>query len=219
MADPSSGGAILGEACHFADLLYWLLDSEPVAVTAFSLPTGKSDTIGENNLASTILFADGSIANFTYCTVGSATSAGERVEVFAPGMGLVCEDFKKFTAQAGMRSAKSSLVRREGLSGAGPKLPRRDPPGQGAAGDCARWRTLDPGLPGDCWNRPARRAPAALTWTPRCASHEGLAKLGPYPPPHGGVQTNLVAITRVPATPRHSLRGDQSHALSQARRG
>src|SRR5439155_15109641 len=114
MADPSSGGAILGEACHFADLLYWLLDSEPVAVTAFSLPTGKSDPIGENNVASTILFADGSIANFTYCTVGSATSAGERVEVFAPGLGLMCEDFKKFTAQTGMRSAKSSWFAEKG---------------------------------------------------------------------------------------------------------
>ena len=30
MADPAIGGAILGEACHFVDLMYWLLDSEPV---------------------------------------------------------------------------------------------------------------------------------------------------------------------------------------------
>ena len=26
MADPAIGGAILGEACHFVDLMYWLLD-------------------------------------------------------------------------------------------------------------------------------------------------------------------------------------------------
>ena len=26
----SIGGAILGEACHFVDLMYWLLDAEPV---------------------------------------------------------------------------------------------------------------------------------------------------------------------------------------------
>ena len=114
MADPAAGGAILGEACHFADLLYWLLESEPVAVTAYSLPTGKADPIGENNLASTILFADGSIANFTYCTVGSATSGGERVEVFAPGLGMVSEDFKNFTLQAGRRSAKSAWFAEKG---------------------------------------------------------------------------------------------------------
>ena len=43
MADPAIGGAILGEACHFIDLMYWLLDSEPVSVSAYSLPTGKAD--------------------------------------------------------------------------------------------------------------------------------------------------------------------------------
>ena len=37
MADPSIGGAILGEACHFVDLMYWLLNSEPVSVSAYSL--------------------------------------------------------------------------------------------------------------------------------------------------------------------------------------
>jgi len=41
MADPSSGGAILGEACHFVDLMYWLLGSEPVSVSAYTLPTGE----------------------------------------------------------------------------------------------------------------------------------------------------------------------------------
>jgi len=37
MADPAIGGAILGEACHFVDLMHWLLDSEPVEVSAYSL--------------------------------------------------------------------------------------------------------------------------------------------------------------------------------------
>ncbi len=37
MADPAIGGAILGEACHFVDLMYWLLDSEPFSVSAYSL--------------------------------------------------------------------------------------------------------------------------------------------------------------------------------------
>src|ERR1039457_7608380 len=31
MADPAIGGAILGEACHFVDLMYWMLDAEPVS--------------------------------------------------------------------------------------------------------------------------------------------------------------------------------------------
>src|SRR5204863_9458947 len=95
MADPAIGGAILGEASHFADLLYWLLESEPVSVSAYSLPAGKKDPIGENNLAASFHFADGSVGNLTYCTVGSRTSAGERVEVFAQGIGASTENFRR----------------------------------------------------------------------------------------------------------------------------
>lgn len=107
MADPSIGGAILGEACHFVDLLYWLLDSEPLEVTAFSLPTGRQEPIGENNLVASFRFADGSIANLTYCTVGSRTSGGERLEGFVQGVGVVTEDFKKLGIHTGMRRNSS----------------------------------------------------------------------------------------------------------------
>ena len=116
MADPSTGGAILGEACHFVDVLYWLLESEPVMVSAFSLPTGKKDPIGENNLAATFRFEDGSIANLTYCTVGSKTSGGERVEAFAPGMGGSAEDFKRLTLRTNMVHKRSSWFAEKGYA-------------------------------------------------------------------------------------------------------
>src|SRR4029434_8574829 len=47
-AEPAHGGAVVGEGCHFVDLMYWLLESEPISVSAYSLPTGKQDPIGEN---------------------------------------------------------------------------------------------------------------------------------------------------------------------------
>lgn len=103
MADPAIGGAILGEACHFIDLMCWLLDAEIDSVSAFSLPTGTADPVGENNLAASFHFSDGSVGNLTYCTVGSKTSGGERVEAFAPGIGLKTEDFKWFSIAKGMR--------------------------------------------------------------------------------------------------------------------
>ena len=114
MADPAIGGAILGEACHFTDLFYWLLDSEILTVSAFSLPTGVKEPVGENNLAATFRFADGSVANLTYCTVGSKTSGGERVEVFAQGIGASTEDFKTFTLSAGTRSRQSAMWAEKG---------------------------------------------------------------------------------------------------------
>jgi len=100
MADPSIGGAIIGEAVHFIDLMYWLLESEPVAVSAFSLPTDNKGFIGENNVVASFRFADGSIGNLTYCTVGSQKSAGELVEVFSSSITAVTNDFKKLRVQA-----------------------------------------------------------------------------------------------------------------------
>ena len=114
MADPAIGGAILGEACHFVDLMYWLLGSEPIAVSAFSLPTGREAPIGENNLAATFHFADGSIGSLTYCTVGSRTSGGERVEVFAPGLAASAENFKKLTIQTNLVRNHSSFFAQKG---------------------------------------------------------------------------------------------------------
>jgi len=107
MADPSIGGAILGEACHFVDLMYWLLDSEPVSVFAYSFPTDTEEPIGQNNIVASLRFADGSIGNLTYCTVGSNGSAGERVEVFAQGLGVETHDFKHLNVQTKIRKSKS----------------------------------------------------------------------------------------------------------------
>lgn len=103
MADPRIGGAILGEACHFVDLMYWLLEEEPISVSAYCLPTGKQEPIGENNLVASFLFADGSVGNLTYCTIGSKTSAGERMEFLAPGMRAVSEDFRRLMIYTGVR--------------------------------------------------------------------------------------------------------------------
>ncbi len=114
MADPAIGGAILGEACHFVDLMYWLLDSEPISVSAYSLPTGKQDPVGENNLVASFLFADGSIGNLTYSTIGSRTSGGELVEIFMQGMGMQSEDFKRLTTAGSIRRTRKKMFAEKG---------------------------------------------------------------------------------------------------------
>jgi len=114
MADPSIGGAIIGEAVHFVDLMYWLLESEPVNVSAYCLPTGKADPIGENNLVASFRFADGSVASLNYSTLGPKKAQGERVEVFAKGVCSLVEDFKRFTFLANLRRKRSTLWAHKG---------------------------------------------------------------------------------------------------------
>jgi len=114
MADPAIGGAILGEACHFVDLMYWLLESEPVSVSAYSLPTDQPDPIGQNNMVASFVFADGSIGNLTYCTVGSRTSGGERVEAYVQGLGIAVEDFKRLTTSGAVRTTRKKMFAEKG---------------------------------------------------------------------------------------------------------
>ena len=114
MADPALGGAILGEACHFVDLMYWLLESEPVSVSAYTLPIGKQNPIGENNMVACFRFEDGSIGNLTYCTVGSRTSGGERVEAYMQGLGVQTEDFKHLTISGGTRQQRKRFFAEKG---------------------------------------------------------------------------------------------------------
>jgi predicted dehydrogenase len=116
MVDPSQGGAILGEACHFVDLLYWLLEAEPVAVSAVTFPRDLKDPVPENSLCGTIRYADGSIANLTYGTTGTRTSGGERLEIFGPGVGVASQDFKRVEIAGAIRRVRRRLFPDKGYT-------------------------------------------------------------------------------------------------------
>jgi len=60
-------------------------------------------------MAASFLFADGSVGNLTYCTVGTKTSGGERAEVFAPGIGAMTEDFKTLTIYNAMPHTRKRM--------------------------------------------------------------------------------------------------------------
>jgi predicted dehydrogenase len=86
----------VGEVCHFIDLLYYLLGSEPVNVYAHAVGGGGSPA-GAENVAATIGFADGSIGTIIYTALGHGPAGKERLEVFADGRVLVLDDFKSLS--------------------------------------------------------------------------------------------------------------------------
>jgi predicted dehydrogenase len=107
-AEKSQGGVVLGEGCHFIDLMFWLTESEPVSIFA--------NGFGEHNIAATVKFADGSIGNFIYTVVGSEASAGEMVEVFAPGVSVLTEDFKRLVVKKSKRDGRSKFFAAKGYT-------------------------------------------------------------------------------------------------------
>ena len=112
--DPvEGGGRIIGETPHFFDLMYWLLDSEPVRIYAECVDTDKKNMIKENNIVSTIKFANGSIASSSYCDFGSSEFSKEKIEIFAGGTVIEINDFKEIRTSEGLH--KKYTYRNTGL--------------------------------------------------------------------------------------------------------
>ncbi|WP_350637141.1 Gfo/Idh/MocA family oxidoreductase, partial [Pseudoalteromonas sp. GW168-MNA-CIBAN-0100] len=76
---------IIGEACHFIDLMRYLADSEIVSVQARRMGDTDSVDITEDKAAIILGFADGSFGTIHYLANGAASFPKERVEVFVEG--------------------------------------------------------------------------------------------------------------------------------------
>ena len=92
--DPEQGGGrILGEACHFVDLLIFLTGALPVEVQTRSLE--HSGQYSGDNVTISLRFSNGSLGTITYVANGDRSYSKERVEVFGGGSVAMLEDFRR----------------------------------------------------------------------------------------------------------------------------
>jgi predicted dehydrogenase/NADPH:quinone reductase-like Zn-dependent oxidoreductase len=84
----TGGGRIIGEACHFIDLLRYLAGS-PIASQGRIGQDAADDTVTLN-----LTFEDGSIGTVHYFANGSSAFAKERLEVFTDGRVLQLDNFR-----------------------------------------------------------------------------------------------------------------------------
>ena len=87
------GGRILGEACHFVDLARYLVGA-PITVTHGYAMGGGGGRLGDCATIQ-LQFADGSLATIHYLANGNKDFPKERIEVFAGGRVIVCDNFRK----------------------------------------------------------------------------------------------------------------------------
>lgn len=83
------GGRIVGEACHFIDLLRFLAGSPIVTASARAMDASIADTVTIQ-----LGFADGSIGTVHYFANGSKSLPKERLEIFAQGRVLQLDNFR-----------------------------------------------------------------------------------------------------------------------------
>lgn len=106
------GGRLLGEACHFIDLLIYLADSAPQRVTATALP--DSGRYSRDNLLITIEFANGSLGALTYVANGDKGFSKECLEVFGGGLSARLEDYRTlFICRGGRRVKRAARLRQD----------------------------------------------------------------------------------------------------------
>jgi predicted dehydrogenase len=98
--DPAEGGRLLGEGCHFVDLLAHLAGSPVTSVHA--------TTAGADGVAATLRLADGTVANLLYAGNGDPRLPKERIEAFAGGMSAVLDDFRRLEVY---RNGRRSVVK------------------------------------------------------------------------------------------------------------
>ncbi|MGJ8590116.1 MAG: bi-domain-containing oxidoreductase [Yoonia sp.] len=94
--DPAvGGGRIIGEACHYIDLMRFLAGAPIVSVQARRMGDTDAEAVTEDKAAITLGFEDGSFGTIHYLANGGAGFAKERVEVFAAGRTLQLDNFLK----------------------------------------------------------------------------------------------------------------------------
>ncbi|HEX2893682.1 MAG TPA: bi-domain-containing oxidoreductase [Marmoricola sp.] len=89
--DRRQGGRLLGEVCHFIDLVSWIVGSPASEVVAFGSVRGEA--LLQEDVVVTLRFPDGSIGTITYAEYGHAGTTKERLEVLGRGRSVLVDDF------------------------------------------------------------------------------------------------------------------------------
>lgn len=107
--EDEGGGRIVGEVCHFIDLVCYLIESPPVSLAAHAMAdmAGLNDTVTIN-----MSFANGSTASIAYFSNGNKKLGKERLEVFSGGNVAIIDDFKTMSMY-GKRYEKTKLRRQD----------------------------------------------------------------------------------------------------------
>lgn len=108
--DPEiGGGRILGEACHFIDLLRFLAGVPITSQSARSLMAGPAADTTTIQLG----FADGSIGAIHYFANGNKSFPKERLEIFAAGRVLQLDNFRKLVGYGWAGFRRMNLWRQD----------------------------------------------------------------------------------------------------------
>ena len=89
------GGRIVGEGCHFIDLLRHLAGTSIVGHRVVALDRHPALQVTDDKVTITLEFADGSVGTVHYLANGDRGFPKERLEVFCAGKVLQLDNFRR----------------------------------------------------------------------------------------------------------------------------
>jgi polar amino acid transport system substrate-binding protein len=109
------GGRIIGEMCHFIDVMSYLTNAAIQGVKVTAICSNSSVVPREDNTITTLNFDDGSIGAIIYTSMGDRSISKEYLEVYSGGCTAILDNFLRLTvASKGKRTAKRSLRQHKG---------------------------------------------------------------------------------------------------------
>jgi threonine dehydrogenase-like Zn-dependent dehydrogenase/predicted dehydrogenase len=107
--DPEiGGGRIIGEACHFIDLIRFLVGVPFISWQKLSMDTPTQDTVSLS-----MGFEDGSIGTVHYFANGNKAFPKERLEIFTSGRILQLDNFRKLSGYGWPNFNRMNLFRQD----------------------------------------------------------------------------------------------------------
>jgi len=111
--DPERGGGrVIGEGCHFIDLLRYLVGSPIVSVQSASVG-GPDGFRRDDKITFTLSFADGSLGTVHYFGNGSKSFPKERMEAFCAGRVLRLDNWRSLTGYGWPKFRRLSARRQD----------------------------------------------------------------------------------------------------------
>ena len=90
----TGGGRVIGEVCHFIDLLRYFI-GHPIKSFKITSIGSSSDEILNDKISTTLTFNDGSFGTIHYFANGGKSFPKERIEIFCDNSIMQIDNFKK----------------------------------------------------------------------------------------------------------------------------
>ncbi|HVF46574.1 MAG TPA: bi-domain-containing oxidoreductase [Pyrinomonadaceae bacterium] len=108
--DPiEGGGRIVGEVCHFVDLMHFLTGSTVTRVFAESVRGRDQTATDDDSVFITLSFADGSNGSVAYLAEGDKSVSKERIEIHGGGQTVIIDDFRSISTHVDGRENQKQM--------------------------------------------------------------------------------------------------------------